>query len=45
MHPNANTNENRSHIEYLNKKKTIDNTLLIGYLYGANWCGVVTNNT
>ena len=25
--------------------KTIDNRLLIGYLYGAKWCRVITNNT
>ena len=43
-HTNANTNENHSHIALHNNLKTIDNSLLIGYLYETKWCGVNTNN-
>ena len=45
MYHNTNTNENHSHIPKHSKLKTIDNSLLIGYLYETKWCGVDTNNT
>ena len=41
MQDNAHTT-NTNHSQQL---KTIDNTLLIGYLYGLRWCRVDTNNT
>jgi hypothetical protein len=45
MYHNANTNANHSYMNKHNQMKTIDNSLLIGYLYGLSWCRVVTNIT